>query len=228
MSLPAVLLALETSGPETSAALFVDGQARAFCRSFHPFAHSNLLPTFVLDLLQEEGVDPGAVDGIALSGGPGYFTALRIGFVFAKAQHLVHGTRVVLVPTPEALMMDLPLPEGAVVTVLLDAQKREVYRSVLRKTRELPEMVEELSIVPVEGLEISTPLAAGSGVARYFPDHPARLVPTPLQPTALGVGLWALRALEAGVARLEDPTHLTLRYGRLPDAVVHRLVRKNA
>jgi len=222
MGLPKRFLALETSGPETSAALFVGGEPRVFRKSFPPFAHSSLLPGWVLNLLDEEGISPADLDGVALSGGPGYFTALRMGLVFAKALHLLHGTRVVLVSTPEALVMELPLPEGAEITVLLDAQKGEVHRAVLRKARPLPERLENLALVAVEGLEITTPYVAGSGLARYFPEHPARVHPTPLQPSAMGVGLWALSALQEGLVRLEDPTHLTLRYGRLPDAVVHR------
>ncbi len=223
MGLPQFLLALETSGPETSVALFVEGEPRVFRRSFRRFTHSSLLPGWVLEVLAGESRSSADLDGVALSGGPGYFTALRMGLVFAKALHLLHGTPVMLVPTPEALVMELPLPEGAEVTVLLDAQKREVHRAVLRKTRGLPEVLENLSRVSVEGLAITTPYAAGSGVVRYFPEHPARMLPTPLQPSALGVGLWALAALKEGVCRLEDPTHLTLRYGRLPDAVVHRM-----
>lgn len=228
MGLPKVLLALDTSGPETSVALFVDGEPRAFRRSMRRFAHSNLLPTFVLDLLQAEEIPPESVGGMVLSGGPGYFTALRTGFVFAKAFHLVHGVPVALVPTLEALVMDLSLPVGSEVTVLLDAQKGEVYRAVLRKTAGLPEVLIGLDRVPAKEVQIRTPFAVGSGVVRYFRDHPARVVPTPLQSTALGTGLWALEALRSGVVRLEDPSLLTLRYGRLPDAVVHRLMRKNA
>ncbi len=223
MDSPRHLLALATSGPHTSVAWVEDGTLRAVRTHHHPFQHSRWLPSLVLRLLEDGGLSPDAVDVLAIAGGPGFFTALRMGLVFAKAWHLIYRTPVVLVPVHEAMVVELPLPAGERVTVLLDAQKREVYRAVLRKTTQLPEVLHPLTRIPVAQVEVDTPLVVGSGVDRYFPEHPARCHPTPVHPTAVGLGLWAYHALRAGKVEARDPALLSLRYGRLPDAVVHRM-----
>lgn len=217
------LLALATAGPSTSIALLNQGEVVAY-RVYHcPFEHSKWLPSVALDLLHDLDYPPEDIHTLAVAGGPGFFTALRMGLVFAKAWHLVYHTPVVLVPTHEALVVELPLPLGSEITVLLDAQKQEVYHAVLRKTPYLPDVLLPLSRKGVGEVTISTSLAVGSGMVRYFADHPSRLIPTPLQPTAVGIGLWATYALAQGKIEAQDPSLLSLRYGRLPDAVVHRM-----
>ncbi|HSG47719.1 MAG TPA: tRNA (adenosine(37)-N6)-threonylcarbamoyltransferase complex dimerization subunit type 1 TsaB [Longimicrobiales bacterium] len=94
MSLPSILVALETSGPVGSVALSADGVvlSRAFLGERGGHA-AGLIPA--LDgVLQEAGVSRRAIGGIVVGGGPGSFTGVRVAAAAGKG--LSHALRVPL------------------------------------------------------------------------------------------------------------------------------------
>lgn len=98
-----VLLAVETSGRSTSAALFRGGR---FLGSHSPDTtgarHARELIPAVHSLLREHQTAPGDVSVVAVSIGPGSFTGLRVGVVFAKTFAWANEARLVAVDTLEA------------------------------------------------------------------------------------------------------------------------------
>jgi tRNA threonylcarbamoyladenosine biosynthesis protein TsaB len=122
------LLAIESASERASVALLRGGvplALRATPRE-RP-ASETLLPT-LLALLGEHGLAPAALDGIAVSIGPGSFTGLRVGAATAKglAFGALHG--VAAVPTLAALAAKgaslVPAPR---VVATLDARREELY-----------------------------------------------------------------------------------------------------
>ena len=99
---------------------------------------SQLLP--VMDqLCREVGWQPGDIEHLYLSIGPGSFTGLRIAVACAKALAFAQHVKIVSVPSTEALALnarratqeeDLKIDY---VATILDAKKRQIYAAVFEK-----------------------------------------------------------------------------------------------
>jgi tRNA threonylcarbamoyladenosine biosynthesis protein TsaB len=77
-------------------------------------------------LLSDLGVRVGELDGIAVSQGPGSFTGVRIGLAFAQGLAVAGGSRLVGIPTLDAIAHGASLWQGPLVACL-DARRDEVY-----------------------------------------------------------------------------------------------------
>jgi len=95
-------------------------------------AHLASLPALVAQVLTEAGVEVSALDGVAVSIGPGSFTGLRIGLAFAKGLAYAGGIPVAAVPTLEALAWGAEAAPGASVCAAIDARKGELYAALYR------------------------------------------------------------------------------------------------
>ena len=91
--------------------------------------HSGHLLPMIKAVIEEAGIQPAAIEGVAVSSGPGSFTGLRIGMSTAKTLAQVWGVPVVGVGTLDALAHPL---KGLVnlVCPILNARKNEVYAAV--------------------------------------------------------------------------------------------------
>ena len=82
----AKILILETSTPQCSVALAENGAAVAWKeeRAEEGYVHAERLLPLIDEVLREHGWAKSDLDGVAVSGGPGSFTGLRIGVSTAK------------------------------------------------------------------------------------------------------------------------------------------------
>ncbi|HEY3397912.1 MAG TPA: tRNA (adenosine(37)-N6)-threonylcarbamoyltransferase complex dimerization subunit type 1 TsaB [Armatimonadota bacterium] len=143
-----MILGLETSGRLGSVAL-ADGEATVGVRQFSTQQEAcRLLPPALAALLAEAGIAAGALEGVAVSAGPGSFNGLRIGLALAKAMAHALGCPLVGVPTPQvwAAESSARFP-GRTVAVLQPARRDHVYLTVLSPAPGLavllaPEVVE--------------------------------------------------------------------------------------
>ena len=97
-------------------------------------SHGGVLPRLVRTALDRAGVGWDALDGLAVSIGPGSFTGLRIGLGLAKGIAFAGGTPIAAVPTLEALAWAAEPAPGDVVWAVLDARMREVYAASFERT----------------------------------------------------------------------------------------------
>jgi len=114
------VLAIDTSTSQTSVAVVKDGQV-LFTQSHNdPLAHGEYLPKLVAQALQ------GApkIDLVAVGMGPGPFTGLRVGIVFAQSYALAAGIDWVGVCSLDAMAISISDADFIVST---DARRKERY-----------------------------------------------------------------------------------------------------
>lgn len=120
------ILGLDTATWRASVALLIDGEVVAEQSEVANSSHAVTLLPLIADTLRRAGCMVRDLDAIAVSGGPGAFTGLRVGLSVAKGLAYATGIPVVAVPTLEALARTVAHRQGFICT-LLDARKGEVY-----------------------------------------------------------------------------------------------------
>jgi tRNA threonylcarbamoyladenosine biosynthesis protein TsaB len=115
-----VILAFDTATDVATAALVREGEVLGERRS-----RAARILVDVEELLAEAGLEPEAVEGIAVGTGPGGYTGLRMGLVTARTLAFSLGVGVAGVSTLDALAAGSP---GAVP--VLDARRGEVFTRV--------------------------------------------------------------------------------------------------
>jgi tRNA threonylcarbamoyladenosine biosynthesis protein TsaB len=127
------VLGIETSGTTGGAAVIAGGRLAASLAFSSPTLYSQRLLPGIEWLLERAGIHVAAVNGIAVSRGPGSFTGLRIGMSVAKAMAFANSAPLVGVSTLEALALRAAgIAPGMPVCALLDARQGEVYAGLFR------------------------------------------------------------------------------------------------
>ena len=121
-----MILALESSGLVASVALVTEDKLIAEYTTNFKKTHSQTLLPMMDAILQMTGIDIHEVDAIAVSGGPGSFTGLRIGSATAKGLGLALDKPIISVPTVDALAYNLAGAD-AVICPLMDARRKQTY-----------------------------------------------------------------------------------------------------
>lgn len=138
------ILAIESSGPICSAALFEDGELVQLLESKEVNTHAENLASFCQTLVQENGKP----DAISINTGPGSYTGLRIGVSLAKGLAYGYGIPV-LGHSGLACMARTFLDENDTfdwVIPCIDARRMEVYQAVYSQHHEEIRPVEPLIV----------------------------------------------------------------------------------
>mgnify|MGYP001382683729 CR=1 FL=1 len=125
------ILAIESSGLVAGVAVVEDGRTLAEYNVSHKKTHSQTLLPMLDEVKRMIGLDLSTVDAIAVSGGPGSFTGLRIGSATAKGLGLALDLPIAAVPTTEALAYNAcSAPE--LVCPIMDARRGQVFNGLYR------------------------------------------------------------------------------------------------
>lgn len=142
-----IILGVETATMNGGAAILADGMLIAELRLNIKTTHSERLLPGIDYLLKQTGIEPGQIDVIAVSHGPGSFTGLRVGLGLVKGMAYASGEKikVVAVPTMEAFAWHFAFSSRPVCP-LLNARKGELYGGIFlwagsAFTRLVPESV---------------------------------------------------------------------------------------
>ncbi|MBO4862247.1 MAG: tRNA (adenosine(37)-N6)-threonylcarbamoyltransferase complex dimerization subunit type 1 TsaB [Firmicutes bacterium] len=166
------ILAIETTGPLASAAIYRDGRA-VFRMNDSVFSHLQECVPMITELLKDEGLSGRDLDAIAVSCGPGSFTGIRIGMATAKGLAQVWDKPIVEVPTLESFAYaDMPYNRTTLVCPLFDARRSQVYAAAFRlKDTVVPEgayaLEEYLDLVREAAREGDTLLFFGDGSRKF-------------------------------------------------------------
>lgn len=125
------ILALDSSGLVASVAVLEDDILRAEYTVNYKKTHSQTLLPMLEAAAEMTELDLNSIDAIAVAGGPGSFTGLRIGSATAKGLGLALEKPLVHVPTVDALAFGLYGVEK-LICPLMDARRNQVYTGIYR------------------------------------------------------------------------------------------------
>lgn len=91
--------------------------------------HSQTLLPMLDEIVKMTDFDLNTIDAIAVSGGPGSFTGLRIGSATAKGLGLALGKPLIHIPTVDGLAYNLCYSEQ-IVCPIMDARRNQVYTGI--------------------------------------------------------------------------------------------------
>ncbi|MBQ8096912.1 MAG: tRNA (adenosine(37)-N6)-threonylcarbamoyltransferase complex dimerization subunit type 1 TsaB [Prevotella sp.] len=132
----ACILHIETSTQVCSVAVSEDSQVifHEERQNDHKGSSAEQLGTLVDEALSFTDSHAIPFDAVAVSGGPGSYTGLRIGVSMAKGICYGRDLKLISVPTLEVLCVPVLLgekvPEGALLCPMLDARRMEVYAAI--------------------------------------------------------------------------------------------------
>ena len=146
------ILGIESSSLVASAAIYEDGITMAEYTVDFKMTHSQTLLPMIDEMVKLVGIDLNTIDAIAISGGPGSFTGLRIGSATAKGLGLALKKPLIHIPTVDALAFNLYGVEKLICPIM-DARRNQVYTGLYRfdddrfcvEMEQTPMAVEELA-----------------------------------------------------------------------------------
>jgi tRNA threonylcarbamoyladenosine biosynthesis protein TsaB len=158
------------------------------------------------ELLRQAGWKPRDVQLVAVSVGPGSFTALRVGVTTAKTFAYAVSAEVLAVPTLEVIAAQADASIGQTIATAIDAQRGDVYAATYRVfAPDQLECVEPAEILAAEkwiaGLTPGT-LVSGPALHKLFARLPGGVRAAPLErwsPSATTVGRLAAVKYAAGL-----------------------------
>ena len=120
------VLAIDSSGLTATVAVVEDEQTIAEYTVNYKKTHSQTLLPMIDEVKKMIDLDLSSIDAIAVSGGPGSFTGLRIGSATAKGLGLALGKPLIHVPTVDALAYNV-YGCGDLICPIMDARRKQVY-----------------------------------------------------------------------------------------------------
>lgn len=164
------LLAIETATEACSVAL-LDGDLVLARHELAPRGHAQRVLPWAEALLAEAGLSRRALDGIAVSTGPGAFTGVRLGLSLAQGIALALDRPLLGVSTLAVLALRADAGEGGQVLAAIDARMGEVYHGAFRIQDGLPRALASEQVQAPDRVELAgdgwhgvgTGLAAADG-----------------------------------------------------------------
>ena len=148
--------------------------------------HAALIARFADELKSEASEKGYSIVAVAVSGGPGSYTGLRIGASFAKGYCFASGKPLIAVSTLESLawgaIEQRLIPQGALIVPMIDAGRMEVYTATY-SAEGIQLVAPQAEIIQPESytdVPLDTPICLiGNGAAKCadrlpLPDHAHR------------------------------------------------------
>lgn len=120
------ILALDSSGLVASVAIVEEDQTIAEYTVNYKKTHSQTLLPMLDEVVKMIELDMDTIDAIAVAGGPGSFTGLRIGSATAKGLGLALKKPLIHIPTAEGMAYNMYGIAGLICPIM-DARRSQVY-----------------------------------------------------------------------------------------------------
>lgn len=136
------ILGIESSSLVASVAIVEDGITMAEYTANFKKTHSQTLLPMIDEMVNLLGIDLSTLDAIAVSGGPGSFTGLRIGSATAKGLGLALDKPLIHVPTLDAMAYGI-YGSSDIICPIMDARRNQVYTGLYRFERDFTVVMEQ-------------------------------------------------------------------------------------
>lgn len=144
------VLALDSSGLVATVAIVEEEQTVAEYTVNYKKTHSQTLLPMLDEVVKMTEFDLQTIDAIAVAGGPGSFTGLRIGSATAKGLGLALDKPLIHVPTVDGMAYNLYGCQGLICPIM-DARRSQVYTGIYHNENEF-EIVEPQMAIAVQEL----------------------------------------------------------------------------
>lgn len=143
------VLGLDSSGLVASVAVVEDDNLLGEYTVNYKKTHSQTLLPMLDEVVRMIELPLETIDAVAVAGGPGSFTGLRIGSATAKGLGLALNVPIVNVPTVDALAYNL-VGHQSLVCPLMDARRNQTYTGLYRFRQNEMEVVREQCAVGID------------------------------------------------------------------------------
>lgn len=123
------VLAIDSSGLTATVAVVEDTQTVAEYTINYKKTHSQTLLPMIDEVVKMTELDLNTIDAIAVAGGPGSFTGLRIGSATAKGLGFALNKHLIHVPTVDGLAYNVYGCED-IICPIMDARRNQVYTGI--------------------------------------------------------------------------------------------------
>ena len=145
------ILALDSSGLVASVAVVENDTLLAEYTVNYKKTHSQTLLPMLDEISNMTELDLSTIDAIAVAGGPGSFTGLRIGSATAKGLGLALEKPLISIPTTAAIAYNI-WDTNKFVCPIMDARRNQVYTGVYCYTDHRIDTVWEQDTMSIEAL----------------------------------------------------------------------------
>lgn len=143
------ILGLDSSGLVASVAIVEDDNLLGEYTVNYKKTHSQTLLPMLDEIAKMIELDLNTIDAIAIAGGPGSFTGLRIGSATAKGLGLALQKPIINVPTVDGLAFNL-VGHQNMICPLMDARRNQTYTGLYRFEEEEMKVVEPQCAVGID------------------------------------------------------------------------------
>ena len=145
------ILAIDSSSMVATVAFTTDGVLNAEYTINHKKTHSQTLLPMIDEICKTIELEMESIDAIAISGGPGSYTGLRIGSATAKGFGLALNKPIINVPTMDALAYNM-FSSQYIVCPIMDARRGQVYTGIYRFDGTEMVIIKEQCIIMIDEL----------------------------------------------------------------------------
>ena len=145
------ILALDSSGLVASVAVVEDGAVDDQVIAEYTVNYKKTLLPMLDEIVKMTELDLHTVDAIAVAGGPGSFTGLRIGSATAKGLGLALEKPLIHIPTLDGLAYNL-CGIADVVCPIMDARRNQVYTGIYQMDGDKLQVLEAQMAVEIDEL----------------------------------------------------------------------------
>ncbi len=142
------VLAIDSSGLTATVAVVEEDRTLAEYTIDYKKTHSQTLLPMIDQITKMIELDFDTIDAIAVAGGPGSFTGLRIGSATAKGLGLAWNKPLIHIPTVDALAYQVYGCED-IICPIMDARRNQVYTGLYTFSRKAGKKEESTLVEPV-------------------------------------------------------------------------------